>query len=616
MSVAPFPARVALYPDEPAHGLLLRAAEHNGTRKYHQLFLRFGVRHSFLANNVDPIAVAAACRADPDAVAHASPVATPKTVDLLGQRMHRDHYSVHRRRWCPQCLSEAPYHRAWWDVVAIHACPTHRVKLVTDCGCPKRSTWQSFGITHCRAGHDLRDAAAPSVDEADLVVDRYLVGRLTGVDHIGHPYLEDMPLGEAISLLERLGVTSIDPQGSLRRLRSEVGTERLMIAGYQVLSDFPNGFRALLDGIASVRATRLGAWGVNKVYGEFYYWVQDLPASQLTDAMREELADHAQANTPLKTGTKLADDRHVELGYTLEEAAATVGVASKKFRRIAVEFGLLSVRKRSGHPARLDRSRVHEIAEVLRGAKSMSEIAEELGLGKRAINSIVSAGLLLPLIRAGQSGLNNHEFPREAASELLNRLDCLPVCVGVRSGTPLPVAAQQARLTVARGLQLVLDGTLAITGIDQSAMGLQRYLVSASAIARVAKTMVAPGLNIRAAAVCLQLPYNATMDFVKQGIIKTVSSGKSKSITQEEIDRFKQTYVTVPELSAILGTNRSRDTISILANAGVEPACPRPPYWKVLYWRDGAVAVAETLAGRKSVPPAEPLNDRAPPPLM
>lgn len=595
MSANPFPLRVDHHADEPAHGLLLRTAEHNGTRRYYPLFVRFGVGHSFLVNNVDPESVAIACKADPERVARASPVTTPKTVDLLGQRMHRDHYSVFRRRWCPECLKEAPYHRAWWDVVAITTCPTHKVELVTECGCSKRATWQSFGVTHCRAGHDLRDASTAAVDDDELVVDRYLVSRLTGVDHVRHPHLDAMDFGEVVFLLERLGKACYDG-ADLRRLRSEIGARKLLVAGYQVVASFPAGFRSLLDRMVQEAVGRKGEWGINKLYGDFYYWVQELPASPLADAMRAEITDHMEANTRLKTGTRLFDGRDIDNGYTLDEAATVVGVARGKLRRMAIELGMLEVEKRPGQPVRLDREEINEIAATFRGSKTMSDVAAELGIGLEAAHSLVAAGMLTPLLRAGQSGLNSYDFAANAAQALLDRLQRVPVVEGGDPGlVPLPRAAQQARITVARGLQLVLDGVVPIAGVDHTATGLQGYVVSPSSIARAARAKGQPGLTVAAAAERLGLPYNATMDFVKRGVIETVVEGKARFVTEAEIVRFRETYVTVPELSEILGTKRSRDTIALLSGAGVEPACPRPPYWKVLYWRDEAVNACRSI---------------------
>lgn len=67
-----------------------------------------------------------------------------------------------------------------------------------------------------------------------------------------------------------------------------------------------------------------------------------------------------------------------------------------------------------------------------------------------------------------------------------------------------------------------------------------------------------------------------------------------------EAERFKHTYVTVPELSAILGTDRPRDAVALSTKAGVKAACERPAFWKVLYRREEAVAAAKSIAATRS----------------
>jgi hypothetical protein len=594
---ARFPLVVEHQADEPAHGLLLRTASHNGTRRFGEIFSRFGIKPGFLVNNVDPKVVATSCGANSTAVAHASPVATTKSVVLLGQTIHRDHYSVKRRRWCPECLKEEAYHRAWWDVVAITTCPKHALELTDDCGCETRAAWQTYGVSHCRSGHDMRFADAQRVAANDLVADRYLVGRLTGVNVVEHPLLDSLSLGDAIIALERLGQAWHNESGGLRRAREELGVRGLMNLGYNALAEYPSNFTRLLDRmIQNPRAK--GNWGITKSYGEFYYWVDQLSPTRFSVAVRNELSAHAQANLVLKSGFRLADDTTIDNGYLLVEAAEVVGVAPGKFRRMAIELGLMPAEKKQGQPARLDRAKVQVIADTFRGARTLREVAAELGIAFEAVKGLVEAELLQPLLHAGSSGLNNYDFAAGAAVDLLGRIEAMPITTSGAGERviALPLAAQQARITVAKGVRLILQGALPVAAHEDKAVGLRRYLVSASTLARVARQSGKPGLTMAAAATALGLPYNATVDFVKRGVITKLEGVRGFFIAPAEIEKFRQCYVTVPELSEIVGTRRSRDTIAILAGAGIEPACPRPPYWKVLYWRDQAVAAARSLA--------------------
>jgi len=255
-------------------------------------------------------------------------------------------------------------------------------------------------------------------------------------------------------------------------------------------------------------------------------------------------------------------------------------------------------KRRRGLPARLDRAQVDEIAERLRGSQNLNEVAQELGVNPDVVNELIKGGMIEPLFHAGRSGLNQYDFASTAVDDFLAGLKALPVHpVGsdIRL-LPLTQASQYARISVAKGVQMVRDGDVRIAGIDDGAVGIARFLVSASAMTRAARQEKVPGLTMMAAAPLLGLSYNSTADFVKREVLRKMPDVKGTFLAPSEIERFKSTYVTVPELSEILGTRRSRDAIALLDAVGVDPACPRPPFWKVLYLRGEAVAAAKKIA--------------------
>ena len=195
MTVQPFPLIVAHKSDEPSYGLLTRTAVHNGTRLYPAVFAQYGIKYRYGVHNIDAAAVAASCRANPAAVAFASPVAGTRSVEVMGQVVHRDHFSTVRRRWCPECLKEASYHRVWWDIIAITCCPRHGIELEDRCGCKARDAWQTFGTTHCQKGHDMRATAQRRVANEDVMADRYLVDRLIGASERAGGLLDTIAMG-------------------------------------------------------------------------------------------------------------------------------------------------------------------------------------------------------------------------------------------------------------------------------------------------------------------------------------------------------------------------------------------------------------------------------------
>ncbi|MBY5668788.1 hypothetical protein HFO43_09555 [Rhizobium leguminosarum] len=92
--------------------------------------------------------------------------ATPLAVDSFHQigseRLRPKQLSYRRRRFCPHCLADAPYHRIQWDVVAASHCPIHGTRLISEVGGkPLKWWWPHFDVSP--DGDELidRTAAAP-----------------------------------------------------------------------------------------------------------------------------------------------------------------------------------------------------------------------------------------------------------------------------------------------------------------------------------------------------------------------------------------------------------------------------------------------------------------------
>ena len=115
----PLPRRVEHHADEPAYSLLIRTLEHNGCRKLNAALDHIGGAKGKVVLNFDAANLAIICKADPDAVAHATPLACRAGFEVMGQTVSTEQVSTVRRRWCPRCLSEQSYHRAWWDITPV-----------------------------------------------------------------------------------------------------------------------------------------------------------------------------------------------------------------------------------------------------------------------------------------------------------------------------------------------------------------------------------------------------------------------------------------------------------------------------------------------------------------
>jgi hypothetical protein len=70
---------------------------------------------------------------------------------------------------CPDCLRESSHCRKLWDLLAITACPDHRVVLLDRCpSCWRRISWNRKSVGQCRCGCDWREAETVKPKESQL----------------------------------------------------------------------------------------------------------------------------------------------------------------------------------------------------------------------------------------------------------------------------------------------------------------------------------------------------------------------------------------------------------------------------------------------------------------
>ena len=410
----PFAGRAAFHADEPAYGLLLRTAEHNGMRGTNKVFRLAGVVGGQGVHDVDPDEVARLCRHDDRtaAVRHASPVLTTLTVDLLGSTLSRDHFSVVRRRWCPLCMREDPYHRAWWDLHHFTACPDHGLAMADDCVCrPGHDPqWRTSHVGACRCGRRLEDAVVAPATAPEIDLSRYLRDRLLGLPRSA-TVMDDLPtLGDALAAMEAIGAASM--RDTLPKLRRSIGRGEVAAEGFRVACGGEAAVLDLLDRIAT-RPEKKARWGVEHAYGTFYGFVDGLEdGSALAALLKPALLEHASRTVRLKTGSMLVG---VEVprqpGIDLTEAAARCGMTFERFRRIGTLAGLLPRSSIQGTPARLDEGKVEELATRLAGSVSREEAAGLLDIAPHAAGRLIKADP--PHLR-----LCRHAGPREPPQHL------------------------------------------------------------------------------------------------------------------------------------------------------------------------------------------------------
>ncbi len=585
-----FPARLAHYPDEPSYSLLLRTAEFNGAVRPYTVFRHYGAQGGIGPTSIDLDEVARTCKADPAALRFASADLNPDTATVLGETFDRRQYSALSRRWCPQCLAEAPHHRVWWDIVPITTCPLHGVDLVDRCECdvPLRTMVNFVG--YCRHGHDLAEVPTTPAPADSLAVDGYIVRRLLRINQPAIPYFDATPLEDVIEQCERTGRQDIDPDSRLNTSR-QVGDRRKFLArGFEILADLDGAFSVFLDDLSQQDHAVKRKWGLEKLYGRYYMSLVQAKDTALRTAMLDAIARNAAHKTILKGGKVLGRDVHNEDTITLGDAAKMCGLTFERFRRLAVTLGLVPKDWGQGTPYRIDRGRIEDLAARLEGNKDLHTISAELATTDGAVARMADAGLLEFIVHGGgnKKGLNKWIFHRDAAKTLLERLDAL-VPAELDSGEHLAhiaLAGQSCYSSLAIVVPLILDGKLAIRGLNSDATGLLRFLVDKGECQREVRRLRAPGLTLQETADRYGVSAQVMASWVNAGALPTKKVGRVRTIQEEDLAAFQGRYATGAELARAAGMNiRGTFLTGRLKKAGIQPVYDRPQVEQALFDR-------------------------------
>lgn len=599
----PFPARVEHHSDEPAYSLLLRTSLHNGLALVHTMFDLAGPRVGASLSKLPPAEVARLCKADPVAVALATPAVSPARVDVLGETLNAEHFSLVRRRWCPHCLAEHGYHRVWWDITVIRSCPFHKVELASDCGCEQRPVyWRHNLLLMCRRGHDLRKVVVEPAESNALAMDGYLVRRMLQLDQSASR-LDAIALTDLLTICERVGQVSKDHASGLMQLRRSNEQGELHAEGFRILSSWPTAFHELLDRLVSSQDQRRGAKGVWKAYGEFYNWVRELPDHKLGLEMKRELRRHAEQHLTLKTGTRIDDGAPVKHDTVSVEQACGLGYV--RFRELLTKLGVTVRGEGIGARADMPHDEFDRLLARVKGFKILKQVTTELGIDAVAVAELARSGQL-DLIAEGTGG-SDWYFPASAPSDLIARLWALASRGKPEPGRHLPViaAAEAARVSLAQAINRMLAGDARVFIGGTIAQGFEGIFVNPAELIQKGQ---GEGVALSIAAEMLGLKQSGLDAVLEAGLIRLVRLNGIDFVPDAEIRRFRETYVGIVELRPTLGVRNFQLAATMLAKAGIEPIVSGARLIDHVYLRRSASDLSRWISDDRQKTPARGRN--------
>ena len=458
---------------EPAHGMLVKAAELNvrGAAEYFRALL--GNRKGRLVTSIDPRLVAEFCRVDGDMLVHASPTFESGKATIMGQ--HVGEYSIKDRRWCPMCLAENGAHRTWWDVPSITSCPEHRQLLQDSCACGKKTIWaRSASLMWCSCGAWLKNAEPERPDFLDCRFDAYLIARFMGQSHAPVRWLDDYPMHEAIKTVRILGEFILEPFQERGLGHSTSARHRIMAAGFDAIANFPARIESTLADIYAKHARKLKPPHRMNSY-EFRVWLTTGSETPMKKAIRRAIRIRTRPDI---------EEYDIPYGYFAAEHAGYLC----SFNPAALMVVLRRKRpKFCRQPVGKERIDPETMAWLVRHVGSRVKDDQVAGLLDIPLKEII------PLGRAGfvrrfvdvpgyvydfYSPLERHRFMHRVIEQ-----------AGETRGadsrfTPLPHAARELDVPVAELVREILEGRLESWANGSArALGLSRVLVDIEAAA-------------------------------------------------------------------------------------------------------------------------------------
>lgn len=602
-----FPNRRGTFPLEPAIALVLRRSSANRIWSSWRAWRFVGTSPERLRQGKQLSKVSETCGVPLPDLEWATPVRVGSGLRVFGHHFLPDSVRQQHRRWCPNCLIEEPYHRSSWDIAALSHCLRHQLRLQTICtACNQPTEWFLGDFSRCQCGKRLTGSNVAEAQESELAFDKWLHSKLMEHspsgrhldDPVSCPILDELPLQDAISVVERFGAFSINPVDTFAETWSSAGPTAVLLKGYEVALAGESGVDSLLDKLFDARNERnerlrnaggkLRRWGVQAAYGSsFALWFSGRVKAGAYSSIAPIVVRHAKSRVLLKSGSTVFGKTSSETALTLSAAAKLCGVGRGRLNEFLRLTGVILPGKHQGMPLRLPFALAQEYAERFADCLKLSDTADLLGIGEAPLADLVKAKRLPAMIEGGGK-LQDYAIERREVERLLNRLESLSA--GDSTPTLLPITkAFAGKAGVSTLVGWALDGLLPIRAIDENAIGLQRLMVKRSDVLQLNRVERNDEITIQKAAERLGIKWEAVKQLLNLEYLKL----DGKFVTSNSIESFERHYVKGSDVAASLNMHWKWAPRK-LAQIGIEPVIDRTQCRSVFYAR----AQVENLPSR------------------
>ncbi len=561
-SSAPVVARWGITPfeDEPAHGFFARLAALNGQASIRPFAMALGIN----GRNIKPQEMLRFCEELPisglEHLRKSTPFLGERVVTLRNERLvpGRD-WSITQRRYCRSCLLEASYHRYWFDLILVEACPIHNELLQTHTGGFVWS-WREELLRHLEAVDGV-----PARSSEPLGLPAYILGRLGSMPQVCQVELDALPLSQATKLLILIGLlrrnswkSGLNKQNLRQRQEAAEEGFRFLTAGGSIealCDEYLHSVPRYGDGTAASKFGKKNlGWASYQAYG-----VRGEGVPRIADVFDKLMGVARQGRT-----------KHSEKCNRLSER---LHIKPSVVRKIVDRY-VSGLDMDSKHNEEEVASIIYEVKINLVRAQAF---ADALGIPVTRLPRLISSGIFEPVVR-GYGG-ERTLFDRRDADGVLNALykrdERAP-----DDGVEIERVMSAMKVSFAFVLNSLLNGTFRVANIDMNAVGLSAVRVSKYSITKpeTSPDSFKPrkrrgskrSMPVFEAATYLGTTGITVAKLVQAGVLRPAMIGKLKAVDRQSALDFRRQYATPAMYAAALNC-RPKQAAKRLRDLGVFP---------------------------------------------
>lgn len=579
-AVEPLTARVIWFENEPAYALANRLARRNGVNSLASFGGDMGIPFRDIIRGCRNGDIAALANINPAALNHTTfRIDEDDWVRLGNEVLHRDDWSYTSLRICPSCLKEdldsgrgdpafRAHVRAWWNVTHMRACPLHKVMLLDRI--PRKG-----GASIDPKALDVRFAAGSAFDFAtahspyvnDVRAETYMLGRLGFMPRVSAPILDELPLWNAIRLMDRFGAVAVAGHRGFTSFGGGVSHREALSAGFDIFSSDKAHLFRFLDNLVSSAKIRLGHWGPRVAYGRVYKWLSNDTRDKAYDPVRELVREHIIGNIPLGPDELVFGQpvgaRHL---YTLWDASKAVKLSHPALRRTLIALGYLdkSSSKKSNWETIFPAHVIDSIAKELNDRVSFNTARSYLRLPRHAMQTLFEAGVIKPFLPVSR-GVAEHILRKRDLDDFLKQMiGDAPTVIKRLPGTyDIVTAAKRSLVPVADIGKAILEGQIKCTARLANAQGMLQILVHVDELKafRNQKQKETGRITIEDARNVLGVTYTVMKRLIDEGYLEIerhiapLRNKQQMYLKADSFAAFQREFVAASVIARELGTH-------------------------------------------------------------